>query len=101
MSCTALPKARSSVRGRTLVCGRLATDAGATGRADGRPGGDGLTRVPLGDTRGLGAAPRVALSGLVDALAGADAVAGADGRPLAPGADAEQPASTASAAATA
>src|SRR5262249_50021507 len=79
MSCTALPNASSSVLGRAVVCGRLAADGGATGRAD-----------------GLGTVAWVALATLVAAAAVTAGLA------TAPGADpAEQPVSTARPAATA
>jgi hypothetical protein len=96
MSYTALSKAVSSVRGRALVCGRLAADGGATGKADARAGADCLTGVPLG----RGDALRVALTGLVATLAVTAGLTTAPG--ALPGVGpAEQPVSTASAAATA
>jgi len=91
MSCTALPKAVSSVPGRTLVCGRLPASGDATGRAD------GLAGAPSGDPLWLGDVAWVALTGLVDAVAGEVVPVPS----MAACWRAEQPASTASAAARA
>src|SRR3984957_5566229 len=96
MSCTALPKAMSSVRGRTLVGGRPAAADGATGSTTGPAGGDCLTGVPLDGTLGLGGAVVVLFTGLAAALA---VVLGP--APTRGAAPAEQPARTASAAAAA